>query len=133
MPVSGNATKLLITADGGGSIANRVNLWKVKLAKPEAETALEITVAHYPPETSKWNKFEHTMWSFISMNWRGRQRVSYRTIIELISATTTASGPTIRAEENLSHCEAGTKVTNAELAALPLVRHDFHGDWNYTG
>ena len=127
-----NATKLLITADGGGSNGHRVKLWKVELAKLAAETGLEITVAHYPPGTSKWNKIEHEMWSFISMNWRGRPLVSYRTIIELISATTTTSGLTIRAEEDFNYYETGTKVTNAELAAVPLARHDFHGDWNYT-
>ena len=126
------ATKLLITADGGGSNGHRVKLWKVELARLAAETGLDITVAHYPPGTSKWNKIEHKMWSFISMNWRGRPLVSYRTIIELISATTTASGLTIRAEEDLNHYETGTKVTKAELAAVPLTRHDFHGDWNYT-
>ena len=127
-----NATKLLITADGGGSNGHRVKLWKVELAKLAAETGLEITVAHYPPGTSKWNKIEHKMWSFISMNWRGRPLVSYRTIIELISATTTASGLTIRAEEDLNYYETGTKVSKDELAAVPLFRHDFHGDWNYT-
>ena len=127
-----NATKLLITADGGGSNGHRVKLWKVELAKLAAEIGLEITVAHYTPGTSKWNKIEHKMWSFISMNWRGRPLVSYRTIIELISATTTASGLTIRAEEDLNYYETGTKVTKAELEAVPLARHDFHGDWNYT-
>jgi transposase len=126
------ATKLLITADGGGSNGHRVRLWKVELAKLAAETGLQITVAHYPPGTSKWNKIEHKMWSFVSMNWRGRPLVSYRTIIELISATTTVSGLTIRAEEDLNYYETGTKVTEAQLAAVPLTRHDFHGDWNYT-
>jgi transposase len=126
------ATKLLITADGGGSNGHRVKLWKVELAKLAAETSLEITVAHYPPGTSKWNKIEHKMWSFISMNWRGRPLVSYRTIIELISATTTATGLTIQAEEDRNYYETGTKVTKAELEAVPLTRHDFHGDWNYT-
>jgi transposase len=126
------ATKLLITADGGGSNGHRVKLWKVELAKLAAETGLEITVAHYPPGTSKWNKIEHKMWSFISMNWRGRPLVSYRTIIELISATTTATGLTIQAEEDRNYYETGTKVTKAELEAVPLTRHDFHGDWNYT-
>jgi transposase len=126
------ATKLLITADAGGSNGHRVKLWKVELAKLAEETGLEITVCHYPPGTSKWNRIEHKMFSFISMNWRGRPLVSYRTIIELISATTTASGLTIRAQEDLNYYETGTKVTNAELAAVPLERHKFHGDWNYT-
>jgi len=127
-----DATKLLITADAGGSNGHRVKLWKVELAKLAAETGLAITVCHYPPGTSKWNKIEHKMFSFISMNWRGRPLVSYRTIIELISATTTSKGLTIRAEEDFNYYAAGTKVTAAELAAVPLMRHKFHGDWNYT-
>ncbi len=126
------AHKLLITADAGGSNGHRVKLWKVELAMLAAETGLEITVCHYPPGTSKWNKIEHRMFSFISMNWRGRPLVSYRTIIELISATTTKSGLTIRAERDQNYYETGVQVTKAELAALPLVRHEFHGDWNYT-
>jgi hypothetical protein len=126
------ATRLLITADAGGSNGYRVKLWKVELAKLAAETGLEITVCHYPPGTSKWNKIEHRMFSFISMNWRGRPLVSYRTIVELISNTTTAKGLTIRAEEDLNYYETGTKVSDDELAAVPLTRHKFHGDWNYT-
>ncbi|MDA8073300.1 MAG: ISAzo13 family transposase [Actinomycetota bacterium] len=126
------ATRLLVTADGGGSKGHRVRLWKLELAKLAKETGLDITVCHYPPGTSKWNRIEHKMWSFISMNWRGRPLTSYRTIIELISATTTATGLTIRAEADTNHYETGTKVTDKELAAIPLERHDFHGDWNYT-
>jgi hypothetical protein len=127
-----DATKLLITADAGGSNGHRVKLWKVELAKLAAETGLAITVCHYPPGTSKWNKIEHKMFSFISMNWRGRPLVSYRTIIELISATTTSKGLTIRAEEDFNYYATGIKVTETELAAVPLMRHKFHGDWNYT-
>ena len=126
------ATRLLITADGGGSNGHRVRLWKLELAKLAKETGLDISVCHYPPGTSKWNKIEHKMWSFVSMNWRGRPLTSYRTIIELISATTTATGLTIRAETDPNHYETGTKVSDKELAAIPLERHDFHGDWNYT-
>src|SRR5664280_476035 len=126
------ATTLLITADAGGSNGHRVKLWKVELAKLAAETGLAITVCTYPPGTSKWNRIEHKMFSFISMNWRGRPLVSYRTIIELISATTTAKGLTIRAEEDLNYYEMGTKVSDEEVAAVPLLRHKFHGDWNYT-
>jgi len=126
------ATRLLITADAGGSNGYRVKLWKVELAKLAHEIGIEITVAHYPPGTSKWNRIEHRMFSFISMNWRGRPLVSYRTIIELISATTTKKGLTIQAEEDLNYYETGTKVTKAELAAVPLTPHEFHGDWNYT-
>jgi Rhodopirellula transposase DDE domain len=126
------ANRLLITADAGGSNGHRLRLWKVELAQLAAETGLEITVAHYPPGTSKWNRIEHKMFSFISMNWRGRPLVSYRTIIELISATTTTSGLTIRAEADLNTYRTGTVVTDRELAAVPLTPHDFHGDWNYT-
>ena len=126
------ATKLLITADAGGSNGYRVKLWKVELARLAEETGLEITVVHYPPGTSKWNRIEHKMFSFISMNWRGRPLVSYRTIVELISNTTTAKGLRIRAEEDLNYYETGTKVSAAELAAVPLTPHPFHGDWNYT-
>jgi transposase len=126
------ATRLLVTADAGGSNGHRLKLWKVELAKLAAETGLEITVCHYPPGTSKWNKIEHRMFNFISMNWRGRPLVTYRTIIELISATTTKSGLKIKAERDWHHYKIGTKVTKAELAALPLTRHAFHGDWNYT-
>jgi transposase len=127
-----DAHKLLITADAGGSNGHRVKLWKVELAKFARESRLEITVCHYPPGTSKWNKIEHRMFSFISMNWRGRPLVSYRTIIELISATTTKSGLKIKAERDWNYYEAGVQVSKAELAALPLFRHEFHGDWNYT-
>jgi transposase len=127
-----DATKLLITADAGGSNGYRVKLWKVELAQLAQQTGLEITVVHYPPGTSKWNKIEHKMFSFISMNWRGRPLVSYRTIVELISNTTTAKGLRIRAEEDLNYYETGTRVSAAELAAVPLTPHTFHGDWNYT-
>jgi hypothetical protein len=126
------STELLITADAGGSNGHRVRLWKVELARLAAETGLDITVCHYPPGTSKWNRIEHKMFSFISMNWRGRPLVSYRTIIELIAATTTNKGLTIRAEADLNIYETGTKVTDAQLAAVPITNHDFHGDWNYT-
>jgi transposase len=126
------ASRLLITADAGGSNGHRVRLWKVELARLAAETGLEITVCHYPPGTSKWNRIEHKMFSFISMNWRGRPLVSYRTIIELIAATTTTKGLTIRAEADRNLYQTGTKVTDAQLAAVPLTNHDFHGDWNYT-
>ena len=126
------ATKLLITADAGGSNGYRIRAWKVELAKLAAETGLEITVIHYPPGTSKWNKIEHRMFSFISMNWRGRPLTSYRTIVELISATTTETGLTIRAELDTDFYPKGVVVTDKELKALPLTRHEWHGDWNYT-
>jgi hypothetical protein len=127
-----SATKLLITADAGGSNGYRVRAWKTELARLAAETGLDITVSHYPPGTSKWNRIEHRMFSFITMNWRGRPLLSYRTIIELISATTTEAGLTIRAERDTEWYPTGVKITDAELDALPLKRHDWHGDWNYT-
>jgi hypothetical protein len=127
-----NATRLLITADAGGSNGYRVRAWKVHLAKLAAETGLEITVCHYPPGTSKWNKIEHRMFSFISMNWRGRPLVSYRTIVELIANTTTKKGLRVRAKRDLGWYQTGVKVTDAELAAVPLTPHDWHGEWNYT-
>ena len=126
------ATRLLITADAGGSNGYRVRAWKVELAKLAAETGLTITVIHYPPGTSKWNKIEHRMFSFISMNWRGRPLTSYRTIVELIGATTTTKGLRIKAERDTEWYPVGVKISDAEMDALPLTRHDWHGDWNYT-
>ena len=126
------ATRLLITADAGGSNGYRVRAWKVELAKLAAETGLTVTVIHYPPGTSKWNKIEHRMFSFISMNWRGRPLTSYRTIVELIGATTTTKGLRIKAERDTEWYPVGVKISDAEMAALPLTRHDWHGDWNYT-
>jgi hypothetical protein len=127
-----DATRLLITADGGGSNGHRVRLWKSELARLAVETGLDITVCHYPPGTSKWNRIEHRMFSFITMNWRGRPLTSYRTIIELISATTTETGLTIRAERDTEWYQKSVKISDTEMAALPLARHDWHGDWNYT-
>ena len=127
-----DATRLLITADAGGSNGHRVRAWKAQLARLAAETGLDITVCHYPPGTSKWNRIEHRMFSFITMNWRGRPLTSYRTIIELISATTTDTGLQIRAERDTEWYAKGVKITNAAMDALPLTRHDWHGDWNYT-
>jgi transposase len=127
-----DATRLLITADAGGSNGYRVRAWKVELAKLAAETGLTITVIHYPPGTSKWNKIEHRMFSFISMNWRGRPLTSYRTIVELIGATTTTKGLRIKAERDTEWYPVGVKISDAEMAALPITRHEWHGDWNYT-
>jgi transposase len=127
-----DATRLLITADAGGSNGHRVRAWKAQLARLAAETGLDITVCHYPPGTSKWNRIEHRMFSFITMNWRGRPLTSYRTIIELISATTTDTGLQIRAERDTEWYAKGVKITNAEMDALPLTRQDWHGEWSYT-
>ncbi len=127
-----NATTLLITADAGGSNGYRVRAWKVELARLAQETGLAITVCHYPPGTSKWNKIEHRMFSFITMNWRGKPLTTLRTIIELISATSTSTGLTIQADYDPNWYPKGVKISNQELAALPLEPHDFHGEWNYT-
>jgi len=127
-----NATGLLITADAGGSNGHRIRAWKHHLARFAEETGLEITVCHYPPGTSKWNRIEHRMFSFITMNWRGRPLTSLRTIIELISATSTSTGLTIQAAHDPNWYPTGVKITDTELAAVPLQPHDFHGDWNYT-
>jgi transposase len=126
------ATRLLITADAGGSNGYRVRTWKAELAKLATETGLAITVAHYPPGTSKWNKIEHRLFSFISMNWRGRPLTDMRTIVELIAATTTDTGLTVRAEHDRNWYQRGVKITDTELAALPITAHKWHGEWNYT-
>ncbi len=127
-----DAQRLLITADGGGSNGYRLRAWKTHLAALAAETGLRITVCHYPPGTSKWNRIEHRMFSFITINWRGRPLETLRTVIELISATTTTTGLTIQAAHDPTAYRKGVKVTNAELAAVPLHPHDWHGEWNYT-
>ena len=127
-----DAERLLITADAGGSNGYRLKAWKVQLARLAAETGLDITVCHYPPGTSKWNRIEHRMFSFITMNWRGRPLTSLRIIIELISATTTTTGLTIQADYDPNWYPTGVKITNKQLAAVPLDPHEFHGEWNYT-
>ena len=126
------ASRLLICADAGGSNGYRIGAWKVELAKLAAETGLELTVCHFPPGTSKWNKVEHRMFSFITMNWIGRPLISYRVIVQLIANATTKKGPKVRAALDESHHRAGVKVSNNDLAAVPLNRHEFQGDWNYT-
>ena len=127
-----DAERLLITADAGGSNGYRLRAWKVELARLAAETGLRITVCHYPPGTSKWNRIEHRMFSFITANWRGRPLVNLRTIIELISATTTDTGLTVTARHDPNWYPKGVKITDRQIAALPLQPHDWHGDWNYT-
>jgi hypothetical protein len=127
-----HATRLLITADAGGSNGYRVRAWKWHLARLAAQTGLIVTVCHYPPGTSKWNRIEHRMFSFITINWRGRPLTSLRTIIELISATSTSTGLTIQAGHDPNWYPTGVKISGDELAAVPLEPHDFHGEWNYT-
>jgi hypothetical protein len=127
-----HATKLLITADAGGSNGYRVRAWKWHLAHLAAETGLEITVCHYPPGTSKWNKIEHRLFSFISMNWRGRPLTSIRTIVELIANTTTTTGLTVQAAHDPRWYATGQKISDADYATIPLAPHGWHGELNYT-
>jgi hypothetical protein len=127
-----HATRLLVCADAGGSNGYRVRAWKVELAKLAKETGLEVTVCHFPPGTSKWNRIEHRMFSHITMNWRGRPLVSYRTIVQLIAGTTTKKGLKVKADRDQGHYPLGVKISDKELAAVPLTRHEFHGEWNYT-
>ncbi len=124
--------RLLITADGGGSNGVRNRLWKKKLQELADEEQLAITVAHYPPATSKWNKIEHRLFSFISINWRAKPLTSLEVVLELISHTATNEGLTVTALKDSQLYPTGTKVTDEELAALHLLRDAFHGEWNYT-
>ena len=127
-----DAARLLITADCGGSNGYRTRLWKVELSKLAAETGLAVTVCHLPPGTSKWNRIEHRLFSAISMNWRGRPLTSHQVIVDLIANTTTRTGLKVRARLDRGYYPRGIKVTDKQLAAVPLTRHDFHGEWNYT-
>ena len=126
------ARRLLITADAGGSNSYRTRAWKRELAAFAAETGLEITVCHFPPGTSKWNTIEHRLFSHISMNWRGRPLTSHEVIVNTIAATTTRTGLRVHAELDPGQYPKGETVSDAQMAALPIVRHDWHCDWNYT-
>jgi hypothetical protein len=127
-----HARRLLITADGGGSNGSRVRLWKWELQQLADETGLTISVCHFPPGTSKWNKIEHRLFSFITQNWRGKPLVSYAVILNLIAATTTSTGLTVASYLDTATYPTGQKVSDAEMAALWLERDAFHGEWNYT-
>jgi len=127
-----NAASLLITADGGGSNGSRVRLWKVELQKLADELGVAITVCHLPPGTSKWNKIEHRLFSFITSNWRGKPLVSHQVIVQLIGATTSKTGLEVRCELDPTTYPAGVKIADEALAAVDIVRHEFHGEWNYT-
>jgi transposase len=127
-----NAKQLLITADGGGSNGTRLRLWKLELQRLADELDLAITVCHLPPGTSKWNKIEHRLFSFITQNWRGKPLISHQVIVQLIAATTTKAGLKVRAEIDPNPYQAGIIVKDAELAAVNLSPHRFHGEWNYT-
>ena len=123
---------LTITADGGGSNGSRVRLWKRELQRLSNELGIDIAVHHLPPGTSKWNKIEHRLFSFITMNWRGKPLVSYQTIISLIGAATTENGLTVRCEQDETLYQKGAKVTDEEMALINIIRDEFHGEWNYT-
>lgn len=127
-----NAQRLVITADGGGSNGVRVRLWKRELQSLANELGIAIEVHHLPPGTSKWNKIEHRLFSFISMNWRATPLVSYRVIVDLISATTTKTGLSVCCELDPAEYPRGITVSDAEMEALNLARDSFHGEWNYT-
>jgi Rhodopirellula transposase DDE domain len=126
------ARRLLITADAGGSNGYRTRAWKAELAAFALQAGLEVTVCHFPPGTSKWNRIEHRLFSHITMNWRGRPLTSHEVIVNTIAATTTRTGPTVRAGLDPGRYDTGIKVSDEQMAGLPLDRHDWHGDWNYT-
>jgi transposase len=126
------AQQLLITADCGGSNGARVRLWKTELQWLADETGLDITVAHLPPGTSKWNRIEHRLFAFITQNWRGKPLLTHEVIVQLISATSTRKGLTVQCRIDRNAYDKGIKVSDAEMAALNIKPADFHGEWNYT-
>ena len=126
------ARSLLITADGGGSNSSRSRLWKKELQELANELDLSLTVAHFPPGTSKWNKIEHRLFSFITKNWRGQPLVSYQTVVNLISHTSTKTGLKVKAWLDSNTYKIGRKVSDEEIERIKIKRHEFHGEWNYT-
>ena len=126
------ASHVLITADSGGSNGARLRLWKTELQKLSNEAGLSVSVCHFPPGTSKWNKIEHRLFSFISKNWRGRPLVSHEVIVNLVASTTTAKGLRVGCAMDYNTYPKGVKVTDAELNKVNLLRDTFHGEWNYT-
>jgi hypothetical protein len=131
-PAYEDSRELLITADGGGSNGARVRLWKIELQKLANETGLCISVCHLPPGTSKWNKIEHRLFSFITQNWRGKPLISHEVIVNLIAATTNKSGLKVRCALDKGAYPKGVKISDQAMAALNLKPDDFHGDWNYS-
>lgn len=125
------ATQLLITADGGGSNGSRLRLWKIELQKLADELGFPVGVCHFPPGTSKWNKIEHRLFSYITMNWRGKPLVSHEVIVQLIRATKTKTGLKVNCELDVNEYPIGRKVTNKELKQVKITRNEFHGEWNY--
>ncbi len=130
-PAYPEATRLLITADAGGSNGSRLRLWKVELQKLANETGLRIAVCHFPPGTSKWNKIEHRLFSYITQNWRGQPLRSFQAIVNLIAATTTTKGLKVHAELNTDTYQSGIRISDEEFARVQIRRDKFHGDWNY--
>ncbi len=126
------ATRLLISADGGESLGSRVRLWKWEVQQLADETGLSITVCHLPPGTSKWNKIEHRLFAWISQNWRGKPLTSYAVILKLIAATTTEAGLTVQCQLDTNRYPAGRKLSDEEMATLSIQPDSFHGEWNYT-
>jgi Rhodopirellula transposase DDE domain len=131
-PAYPGATSLLITADAGGSNGPRLRLWKWELQRFADRTGLSITICHFPPGTSKWNKIEHRLFSHIAMNWRGKPLVSVAAIVNLIGSTRTAAGLRVRAEIDRNHYPKGVVITDDQIATVRLRPHRFHGEWNYT-
>jgi len=127
-----DAKRLVITADGGGSNGSRVRLWKLELQRLADELGVDIEVHHFPPGTSKWNKIEHRLFSFITMNWRARPLVSFQVIVDLIASTTTETGLKVLCELDRSVYPKGVVVTDEQMASLNMTRANFHGEWNYT-
>ena len=128
----GNATSLLITADGGGSNSSKGKLWKHELQKFANETGMNIEVAHFPPGTSKWNKIEHRLFSYISKNWRGKPLVSYQVIVQLIASTKTLKGLQVECEIDEGDYQTGIKISTKRMNEINIERSSFHGEWNYT-
>lgn len=124
--------KLLITADGGGSNGSRVRLWKKEIQNLANELNMEISICHFPPGTSKWNKIEHRLFSYISINWRGKPLISYEVVVQLIGATTTTKGLKVKSEIDENVYETGIKVSDEDFKSINIARDDFHGEWNYT-
>jgi len=131
-PAYSHATSLLITADAGGSNGPQLRLWKWELQQLANRTGLTVTVCHFPPGTSKWNKIEHRLFSYITMNWRGKPLASLAVIVSLIGSTKTESGLRVRSEIDRRRYPQGIAVTDKQMAQIDLRSHSFHGDWNYT-
>jgi len=126
------AKELLITADGGGSNSARSRLWKVELQRFADRTGLTVSVSHFPPGTSKWNKIEHRLFCHITENWRGRPLVDHETVVQLIGSVRTSTGLTVKAKLDTGTYPLGIKVPDAEMDSLVITTEDFHGEWNYT-